>query len=267
MVCQVSKCRFLSVVAVLFLSGTSNGLFGQMLYVGNAGDDTISSYVIDQESGFLTELLPRVTTTGSPSSVAIHPSGKFVYTTNSGNSSLGVNFPSVAVFSINPDTGALTLASSVSLTPGTGPAGAAIDAAGKFLFVANGGPGNVSVYSIDATTGALSPIPGSPFAAVASVNKVVVHPSGKFAYVSASPNGQILAFNIGADGTLSPITGSPFAGRNNLVWMTMDPGSKFLFAAERQDNGIVVYSVNATTGALSQVGSPLPVSGAAGVQG
>jgi uncharacterized protein (TIGR03437 family) len=268
MFCQVSKCRLLWLVAALFLAGTSNGLFGQMLYVGNAGDDTISAYVIDQESGFLTEVLPRVATTGSPSSVAIHPGGKFVYVTNGGNPALGVNGPSLAAFSIDANTGALTLLSSSPLTPGTGPQGAVIDPSGKFLLVANGGANanNVAVFAIDTSTGALSPAPGSPFAAPQGPNKVVVHPNGKFAFVSAAGAGQIAVFNIGADGALTPAAGSPFAARNNLFWMTMDAAGKFLFAVERQDNAVLVYSVDATTGALTQVGSPFPAGpGVSGV--
>src|SRR5437870_7837459 len=101
MVCQMSKCRFFWLAAVLLLAGTANGLFGQMLYVGNFGDGTISAYVIDQESGLLTEVLPRVASAGRPSSVTVHPSGKFVYATNGGD---GVNGPSLAAFSINPNT-------------------------------------------------------------------------------------------------------------------------------------------------------------------
>jgi hypothetical protein len=38
MVCRISRCHFLWLVAALFLAGRSNGLFGQMLYVGNAGE-------------------------------------------------------------------------------------------------------------------------------------------------------------------------------------------------------------------------------------
>ncbi len=190
----ILKSCFLGLVAFFCVVGTPNKLFGQMLYVGNTGDDTISAYVIDQDSGLLTEVLPRVGSSGSPSSVAIHPSGKFVYATNSGNAALNVNAPSIAEFSIDPTTGALTLAGSVSLTPGSGPQGAAIDPAGKFLLFASAGAGTVSVYSIDPNTGALSPVAGSPFAAVQNVNKVVVHPNGKVAYASAGASGQVLAF-------------------------------------------------------------------------
>ena len=147
MVCQKSKCRFYWLVAVLFLAGMSNGLFGQMLYVGNAGDGTISAYVIDQESGLLTEVLPRVADPGSPQSVTVHPSGKFVYVANSG--ALGGNGPSLAAFSINANTGALTLLSTSPLTPGSNPQAVVIDPSGKFAFVAHQGAGNVSVFSID----------------------------------------------------------------------------------------------------------------------
>src|SRR5262245_14149794 len=100
---------------IFFLTATCNGLFGQLLYVSSAADDTISSYVIDQESGLLTELLPRTVSTGSPSSVAIHPNGKFLYATNASDPNRGVNAPSIAAFSIDPGTGALTVKSSLPL--------------------------------------------------------------------------------------------------------------------------------------------------------
>src|ERR1700688_1629836 len=119
-------------VAVLFLAGTSNGLFGQMLYVGNAGDDTISAYVIDQDSGLLTEILPRVGTPGNPTSVTGHPSGKVVYVTNTG-SSPGV--PGLAAFSINASAGALTLLSISPVPNGSGPVAVVIDPSGKFALV------------------------------------------------------------------------------------------------------------------------------------
>lgn len=254
-----------SLLAMLLLAGTCTGLFGQLLYIGNAAEDTISAYVIDQQSGLLTELLPRVVSPGSPTSVTIHPSGKFVYVTNAGNPALGVNAPSIAVFSIDATRGALALQGTVPLTPGTGPQGAVVDSSGKFLLVANSGPGNVSVYSIDASTGALTAIPGSPFPVPQGPTCVLVHPTGKFAYVSAGTAGQVAAFSIATTGALTAIDGSPFAARTGLVWMAMDPAGKFLYAVERQDNAVLVYSIDATTGALTQVGTP--VQAGAGVLG
>lgn len=245
-------------LVALTLSGAVNGLFGQVLYVGNFGDRTISAYVIDQESGRLTELRPRVSTPGAPTSVAVHPGRKFAYVTTGGP-------PNLAAYSIDASTGALTLAGSTPLTLGSNPQSVAIDPSGKFAFVAQPGSNNVAAFSIDPATGATTAVPGSPFAAPQNPNCVVAHPNGKFAYASAGGAGQIAAYGIGADGALAPVAGSPFPARNNLFWMAMDPAGKFLFAVERQDNAVLVYSVNADTGALTQVGSPFPAG--AGVTG
>ena len=82
---------------------------GQMLYVGNLGDNTISTSVIDQESGLLTELKPRVASSGHPTSVAVHQTGKFVYVTNMSD------IPNVAAYSIAADTDILTALGTVPL--------------------------------------------------------------------------------------------------------------------------------------------------------
>ncbi|MCC6391257.1 MAG: beta-propeller fold lactonase family protein [Bryobacterales bacterium] len=246
------------------LAATASGLFGQMLYVANSGDTTISAYVMDQENGLLTEVLPRAYTPGHPLAIVIHPSGKFAYATNGGDPAIGG--PNLAAFSIDPNTGALALLGNSPVTPGSGPQAAAIDPAGKFVLVAHAAANNVSAFSIDAETGATTPVPGSPFPTPQGPNSIVVHPNGRFVYVSASGAGRIAAFKLGSDGTLAPLDGSPFAARNNLFAMAMDPAGKFLFATERQDNAVLVYSVNPDTGALTQVGSPF-AAGPPGVTG
>lgn len=238
-------------------AGLTNGLFGQVLYVLNNLDGTISSYVYAQDSGYLSEILPRTAAGGAPTSIAIHPNRKFAYVAMSG--------PSLAAFSISASTGALTLVDRAPLTPGSAPQAVVIDPSGGFAFVAHAsivnGASIVSAFSVNSSTGALTAVPGSPFSGPASATSVVVHPNGKFAYVSGSTVGQVAAFNIGTNGTLSPVDGSPFAARMNIAGMAMDAAGKFLFVAQRQDNAVLVYSVNATTGALTQVGSPFPTAG------
>jgi uncharacterized protein (TIGR03437 family) len=235
-----------------------------MLYVANNGNTTISAYVIDQENGLLTEVLPRAYTPGHPIAIAIHPSGKFAYATNGGDPAIGG--PNLAAFSIDPNTGALALLSNSPVPPGSSPQAVAIDPSGKFVLVGQTAANNIAVFSIDSQTGATTPVPGSPFTTPQGPNSIVVHPNGKFAYVSAAGAGQIAAFKLASDGTLAPLDGSPFAARNNLFAMAMDPSGKFLFATERQDNAVLVYSVNPDTGALTQVGSPFPAGpGVSGV--
>lgn len=95
---------------------------------------------------------------GSPleaSSVAVHPSARFVYVTNMASNSLsGDSFFSAT--QVVPVPGS-------PFPTGTSPAGVAIDPLGRFLYVANSGSNNISAYSIDSSTGTASPLAGSPF--------------------------------------------------------------------------------------------------------
>lgn len=229
-------------------------LSAQVLYVGNSGDNTISAYVIDQESGLLTEV-QRANDSGSPLGLAMHPNGKLLYVSNGGG---GIGSPNLAAFSIDTTTGLLTQVGSTTMNNGVNPQAVAIDPSGKYAYVAQQGAAQIAAYSIDASTGATTAVPGSPFATPPNPSCVVVHPNGKFVYASASGAGQIAAFAIGSSGALTAISGSPFAARNNMIWMAMDPAGKFLYVAERQDSAVLVYSVNADTGALTQVGNPVP---------
>jgi len=80
--------------------------------------------------------------------IAIHPSGKFLYTSNRGADSL-------AEFSVDPASGKLTLLGNIS-TFGKTPRHFAIDPTGTRLLVANQDTGNIVQYSIDTTTGKLT---------------------------------------------------------------------------------------------------------------
>src|SRR5215831_17814910 len=66
---------------------------------------------------------------------------------------------------------------------GEGTPGAA--GAGGFLDVTNGSSANVSAYSINLGTGQLTAVPGAPFPTSGTQpQRLVVDPSGKFAYAS-----------------------------------------------------------------------------------
>ena len=85
----------------------------------------------------------------SGAEIAVHPNGKFVY-----SSTRGAN--TIAVFAIDADKGTLT---PVERTPSGGktPRNFAIDPTGAYLFAANQDSDNVVVFRIDARTGKLSP--------------------------------------------------------------------------------------------------------------
>lgn len=81
--------------------------------------------------------------------VVVHPSGKFLYSSNRGHDS-------IAVFPIDRRKGTLTPIEHVS-TQGKTPRNFAIDPTGKYLFAANQDTNKIVVFRIDAKTGRLSP--------------------------------------------------------------------------------------------------------------
>jgi len=80
--------------------------------------------------------------------IKISPDGRFLYASNR----LETN--EITVFSIDPETGALTKIQQVS-SLGKNPRDFAIDPTGKFLLVANQSSDNILVYWIDKNTGTL----------------------------------------------------------------------------------------------------------------
>jgi 6-phosphogluconolactonase len=82
--------------------------------------------------------------------IAVHPNGKFLYTSNR------AGIDSISTFSIDPVKGTLKLKDEYP-TMGKTPRNFAIDPTGKFLLAANQETNNIVIFRIDSTTGALSP--------------------------------------------------------------------------------------------------------------
>jgi 6-phosphogluconolactonase len=79
----------------------------------------------------------------------VHPNGKFLYASHRGDNT-------IAIFRIDPGSGALTAAGHVS-TQGKTPRNFAIDPTGAFLLAANQDSGSIVVFRIDQATGNLTP--------------------------------------------------------------------------------------------------------------
>ncbi len=213
----------------------------------------VQVYREDPNSGVLTALTGSPFTAGlAARSIVVHPSKKFLYVANSGESDL-------SLFTI-ASSGALT-----EVTPrpsvGTTPILLAMDSAGSFLFVANAGaPSSISVFSINSTSGALTAVTGSPFPIGILPLNMKLSPSGSFLYVSgAGSPGVVQAFSLNA-GTLTPVAGSPFTAGTNPYGLAIDPSGSHLYAGNFGDNSISEFTIG-SDGALTQIsGSPLGIS-------
>ena len=87
------------------------------------------------------------TGTNTAAEIRIHPSGRFLYTTNRGHNS-------VAMFEIEPETGGLEVIGWES-TRGEWPRGMNIDPSGTFLYAANQNTDNIAVFRIQQASGRL----------------------------------------------------------------------------------------------------------------
>ena len=133
---------------------------GKLLYVLSELKDTVTTFRWDASKGALesTDTLSALpvgyTGPKSGAEIAVHPTGKFLYTSNRGHDS-------IAMYAIAAD-GKLT-ASGHEPTRGKTPRNFAIDPTGKFLLAANQDSSTIAVFRIDEKTGKLTPV-GDPAA-------------------------------------------------------------------------------------------------------
>ena len=95
----------------------------------------------------ISALPPDFTGTNTAAEIRIHPSGRFLYTTNRGHNS-------VAMFEIEQETGELEVIGWES-TRGEWPRGMNIDPSGTFLYAANQNTDNIAVFRIQRANGRL----------------------------------------------------------------------------------------------------------------
>lgn len=251
---------------------------GRFAYAANRGNDTISAYAIDRTTGILTPIpgspfSQDSTVNGEwPVSVAVDPSGKFLFVAN-------YNFATVRAYQIDQNTGSLTQAPGSPFPAGTVPQSVTVDLTGRFVYVANGyrnGNGTVSAYSMDPRMGTLTPVPGSPFSVPADPSKpgfpapgsapvsVTVHgtTAGEALYVADSFQSDIWEYIIDeTTGVLALSPAAPFSVPGGPYSVAADPAALFLYASsaglEASNGNVAGYAIDSVTGSLAVVpGSP-----------
>ena len=126
---------------------------GKFMYVLGELDSTVTVFANDAKETFrsiqkISALPAGFAGTNDAAEIAMHPSGKFLYTSNRGDDS-------IALFAVDRSTGKLTFVERVP-SGGKTPRNFAIDPAGKRLLVANQQSGNIVEFNIDPATGRLT---------------------------------------------------------------------------------------------------------------
>ncbi len=129
---------------------------GRHAYSINELDSTVTALEWDPSAGKLTadasvSTLPAgFTGENSTAEVEVDSRGRFLYGSNRGHDS-------IAVFRINPASGALTLIAH-TLTRGKEPRHFALDPTGRWLVAGNQNSNTLAVFRVDQTAGTLSPV-------------------------------------------------------------------------------------------------------------
>ncbi len=250
------------------------------LYVTNskASPGLITAYAVDYQSGALQQLADSPIPSGgvNPVTLVAAPNGKFLYVLNHDAPS-----SDVVEFAIGTD-GKIYAENTYPVVTGNGltgtlPTAAAIDAAGKFLYVtftyqngftaARPGPGGVAVFPINAdgslgaavtnsTVGTTTPLPYFPV----GDNPVGIMASGRNNYVyvidqeqpaAGAPFGVMLAFSENTTtGALTPLAGpvsGGFAAGVTPSSIAGDPTGIFIYVTDSTTNSLYAYSVVGNT--------------------
>jgi 6-phosphogluconolactonase (cycloisomerase 2 family) len=260
------KASVLSLAMALGVSACSNDYTVSYVYMATSNTlphGLINSYQVDYQSGFLNVMADSPIDAGGRNTVAMvaAPNSKFLYTVNNFDSS-------VVEFAIGTD-GKLYPQHTYNIT-GSFPTAAAIDAAGKFLFVtftyqntpagqplytpANPGPGGVTVFPINADNSL-----GTPFTVNAGRNPVAVATSraGSFVYVieqDSATQANLLGFSEnGSTGALTALPGvtinpgnvpsTGFASGLNPSGILGDASGTHLYVADKVANQVAIYTV------------------------
>ena len=171
----------------------------------------------------------------------------------------------ILVYRFDTKTGNLTKHDPphATLAPGSGPRHFAFHPTGKLAFTNNELTSSVTAFTYDPNKGTLKEIhtvttlpqetKGN------STAEIVVHPTGKFLYVSNRGHDSIAIFTIDQQsGKLTPAGHQPTGGKTPRNF-NIDPTGQYLLAANQNSDTLSLFRINADTGALTPTGSSATV--------
>jgi 6-phosphogluconolactonase (cycloisomerase 2 family) len=167
----------------------------------------------------------------------------------------------IAVYRIDPLSGALRFLSEHTFTLGFAPTELAMAIGGRFLYAINSSINSLGVFAVDSESGALSLAKDEPPKTGKGPAAIALDPAGRFSFVANARDDSVSVFTHRRifSAAMYPINrdGSAFPAGDNPVALSVDPTGKFLFVANKDSNNISAYTIHYHEGKLSEVkGSP-----------
>jgi 6-phosphogluconolactonase len=200
----------------------------------------------------------------NPGFLAIHPNHRYLYAVNEIAEYNGRKSGSVSAFTINHQTGKLTLLNKVP-SGGSGPTHLVVDKTGKYVLVANYGAGSVAFLPILAdgrlgNAGSVLPHTGHSVNAQRQegphAHSIYVSPDNRFAVSADLGTDQVYVYRFdAAKGTLTP-NQPPFTtvpAGSGPRHFAFDPHSRFGYVIEEMGSSITEFTYDAAHGVLHSI--------------
>ncbi len=250
---KAAALLFVGASLMMLGSCVSNSSSSRYVYAAIPSASQIIAYREDPNSGILTALTTSPVAAGpTVQSLAMSPSGKYLYAANSGEGD-------VSQFTIS-SSGTLTESGSRVKVGAPTPTILAIDAAGTFLYVGNAGSNSVSVFSIDSGSGSLSPVPNSPFPVGLSPLNLKVTSAGFLYITGLGPTlsgGTIEVWSVSSISTGALTFVNTFQSGTNPNGLAISPDGSHLYTANTADNSISEFSIGSDGNLTALNGSPI----------
>jgi 6-phosphogluconolactonase len=152
------------------------------------------------------------------------------------------------------------------LHPGAAPRHIAFHPNGRFVYINGEADLTVTAFSYDAAAGTfrelhnLSTLPGGARAERQSTAQILVHPNGRFLYVSNRGHNSIAIFAIDQEtGRLTALGHEPTQGQTPRNFV-IDASGAFLYVANQNSDTIAHFRIDEETGRLTPTGDMTPVA-------
>ncbi len=241
---------------------------GKSVLVANYGGGSCASLPVDAE-GKLGKAASAIQHKGSSvdkarqeaphaHSINLDPANKFAFCAD-----LGLD--KILIYKFDPAKSTLTPNDPAAgvVSPGSGPRHFAFHPSGKFAYVCNEMLSTITAFAANPETGALTelhtlttlpqPTPGN------STAEIVVHPSGKFVYVSNRGHDSLAMYAIEqATGRLTSLGNAPTGGKTPRNF-NIDPTGKWVLAANQSSSTVTVHAIDQSSGKLTPTGQTVTV--------